>query len=219
MSAVGEIDRLIRERHLLKHPFYAAWSRGEISRETLRDYAGQYYHFESNFPRFVGATYAHLTDPAARRTLLANLIDEEGRDPTHPELWIDFGRGLGLTRRAIRDARPHPATRNLLATYERQTLHGSLASGLGALYAYESIFPEIAAEKSRGLREHYGIRSASAHEFFRVHATADIEHSGAERRLLARELGRSGRAVRDARAGARSSVDAWWKFLDAFPAD
>ncbi|HEV2230621.1 MAG TPA: iron-containing redox enzyme family protein, partial [Thermoplasmata archaeon] len=160
MASVANLDRLIRERHLLKHPFYQAWARGEVRRTTLANYAGQYYRFESNFPRYVAGTYAHLVEPSTRRTLLENLVDEEGRSPTHPELWVDFGRSLGLTARAVRSAAPSPATRALLKTYERCTLRGSAAAGLGALYAYESIFPEIAREKSRGLREHYGIRAA-----------------------------------------------------------
>jgi pyrroloquinoline-quinone synthase len=218
MSDLAELDRIVRERHLLKHPFYQAWSHGELSLSTLRDYAGQYYHFESNFPRFVGATYARLTDPKARRTLLENLVDEEGRSPTHPELWVHFARGLGLSGRAVRDGAPTPATRALCRTYERCTLEGSAAQGLGALYAYESIFPEIAQEKSRGLRAFYGIRAPSAHEFFRVHATADVAHAAAERRLLRTEMARSSSAARGAATATRSAIGAWWSFLDSFPA-
>ena len=99
--------------------------------------------------------------------------------------------------------------------YERAALNRSAASGLGALYAYESIFPEVAAEKSRGLRENYGIRSKDAHEFFRVHTLADQEHSAAERRLLAEEMRTPG-GRRAAMTAARQSRDAWWGFLDAF---
>ncbi len=38
------IDNDIAAKHLLKHPFYLAWTRGELSREALADYARQYYH-------------------------------------------------------------------------------------------------------------------------------------------------------------------------------
>jgi pyrroloquinoline-quinone synthase len=210
------IDRLLRERHLLKHPFYVAWSRGELPLETLREYAGQYYQFESNFPRYVAAAYAKLHNPADRRVLLDNLVDEEGHDPTHPELWLDFAEGLGLSRRAVTRARPLGATRELLQTYERLTAR-SPASGLAALYAYESIFPEIAAEKSRGLSENYGIRGRKTHEFFRVHTAADVEHSRAERRILNSTLARSPAERLVALRSARQAIGAWWSFLDAFP--
>jgi len=214
--ATAPIDALLRERHLLKHPFYVAWSRGELPIETLREYAGQYYQFESNFPRYVAAAYAKLRDPRQRRVLLDNLVDEEGRDPTHPELWLDFAQGIGLSRRAASRAPPLGATDALLRTYERLTA-GSPASALAALYAYESIFPEIAAEKSRGLRANYGIRDPRAHEFFRVHTGADVEHSRAERRILDTTLARSPAERLAALRSARQAIGAWWSFLDAFP--
>jgi pyrroloquinoline-quinone synthase len=215
---VAPIDRLLRERHLLKHPFYVAWSRGDLPLDTLRSYAGQYYHFESNFPRYVAAAYSQLREPAERRVLLDNLIDEEGRNPTHPELWLDFAEGLGLSRRAARSAKPTAPTRSLLSTYERLTAAGP-ASALAALYSYESIFPEIAAEKSRGIRAMYGIRDPKAHEFFRVHTGADVEHSRAERTILAAELARARGSRATARRAANEAIGSWWSFLDGFPCD
>ena len=213
---VGPIDALLRERHLLKHPFYVAWSSGELPLETLQEYAGQYYRFEAAFPRFVAAAYSRLENSDDRRVLLQNLIDEEGRPPTHPELWLDFARGIGLSRRATVGARPHGATQELLACYERLT-RKSPEEAVSALYAYESIFPEIAAEKSRGLRTHYGIRDRATHEFFRVHTGADVEHSRAERAVLSGLLEHSPRARLAALRASRSSIGAWWSFLDGFP--
>ncbi|HYB78899.1 MAG TPA: iron-containing redox enzyme family protein [Thermoplasmata archaeon] len=214
MTTIRDLDRLVRQRHLLRHPFYTAWSKGELPIETLRTYAGQYYHFEVNFPRFVAGAYSRVTDPASRRVLLENLIDEEGRSPTHPELWLDFARAIGAPPTPPRPTGP---TRRLLAAYERHALAGSAPGALGAFYAYESQFPEVAAEKSRGLRAHYGLRSRAAHEFFRVHTLADVEHSAAERRLLGDLLHSSTRAGRQAERGLQDSLDAWWAFLDGFP--
>lgn len=213
---VAPIDALLRERHLLKHPFYVAWSKGELPIDTLRSYARQYFQFESNFPRYVGAAYAQLSDPSHRRVLLENLVDEEGRDPTHPALWLDFARAIGASPRSVRAASPLGATRELLGAYEALTARGP-APALAALYAYESIFPEIAAEKSRGLRENYGITDPKAHEFFRVHTGADVEHSRAERAILSSRLANLPGERRAAMVAARRSIGAWWNFLDAFP--
>ncbi|HTT15419.1 MAG TPA: CADD family putative folate metabolism protein [Thermoplasmata archaeon] len=216
MTTVGGLDRMIRARHLLKHPFYTAWSRGEVSLPTLGRYAQQYYQFESNFPRYVAATYARLPVARLRRTLLENLVDEEGRDPTHPALWLDFAAALGVSRRAVEEARPTPATRRLLRTYADATFGRSAAAGLGALYAYESIFPEVAAEKSRGLREQYGLSDPKAHEFFRVHTAADVEHSAAERAVMRAVLRATPSEAATMERHCRRSIDAWWGFLDSF---
>jgi len=213
MVSVRDLDRLVDRRHLLKHPFYTAWARGEVPIETLRDYAGQYYHFEVNFPRFVAGAYARLERPEDRRVLLENLVDEEGRSPTHPELWMDFARSIGAS---VFARRPTPATRGLLRAYEENAVNGTAPSALGALYAYESQFPKVAAEKSRGLRESYGIRSKAAHEFFRVHTFADVEHSTAERRVLAHYLRGDSSNGAAAVRGVRESLAAWWSFLDSF---
>lgn len=216
--AVNNIEAIIRERHLLKHPFYVAWSMGEVERSTLQEYAGQYYQFERNFPRFVAGAYGRIEDPAGRRTLLENLNDEEGRDPTHPELWLRFAEGIGTSRAAVTRARVRSETRALLSNYERWTLAGSAPEALAALYAYESIFPEVAAEKARGLQEHYGVHDPRSLEFFRVHTEADVAHSRAERALLGRALKASPARRREAERATRATVDAWWKFLDGFTA-
>lgn len=216
MPGTTELDTAIRARHLLKHPFYVAWSAGTLPRENLREYAKQYYHFERAFPQYVAGAYSRLTDPVHRRILLENLIDEEGRDPTHPELWLEFANAIGVKREAVQKSRPRPATSQLCRAYERFTLHGTAPQALGALYSYESIFPEVAAEKSRGLREQYGVTEELAHEFFRVHTQADVAHSAAERELLAQAFrGRPG-AHRAALGAAQQTMGAWWRFLDDF---
>ncbi len=215
-DGIPELDAAIRARHLLKHPFYRAWSSGELPMENLREYAKQYYHFEREFPRYVASAYSKLTDPVGRRVLLENLIDEEGRDPTHPELWLQFANSIGVRRDAVVRSRPRPTTASLRRAYERMTFDGTAPEALGALYSYESIFPEVAAEKSRGLRENYHITDPQAHEFFRVHTDADVAHSGAERKLLRRELQGHPRARNEALAAAERAMTGWWRFLDDF---
>jgi pyrroloquinoline-quinone synthase len=217
MSVLRAIDASIERRHLLKHPFYTAWSNGDLPVETLRQYAGQYYHFESNFPRYVAGAYARLTRPEDRRVLLENLTDEEGRSPTHPELWVDFAHAIGSRWNARRPPPPRPATVGLARTYEALTLgRGSPAQALGALYAYERQFPAVAGEKSRGLRANYGVRSSAAHEFFRVHTEADVAHSAAERQILSHELRSEAPGDGGAAASVERTLGAWWAFLDSF---
>lgn len=75
MTTIRDLDRLVTRQHLLQHPFYTAWSKGELPMETLRDYAGQDHHFEVNFPRYVAGAYARIRNPRMRRVLLDNLVD------------------------------------------------------------------------------------------------------------------------------------------------
>lgn len=216
MDPTARLDAAIQRRHLLKHPFYQAWTKGELPIENLRSYAGQYYDFESNFPRYVAGVYAKETDGARRRVLLENLVDEEGRSPTHPEMWRKFATAIGAPDPALEPHRRLAGTRALCAAYEQLAVRGPVAGGLGALYSYESIFPEVAREKARGLRAHYGLHSRDALQFFKVHESADVAHSAAERALLDARIRGSPAARRQAEEGARRALGAWWTFLDEF---
>src|SRR5256885_15250407 len=137
-----QIDKDIAAKHLLKHPFYLAWARGELSREALADYARQYYHHVAAFPTYLSAVHANCDDQPVRRQLLDNLNDEEGGSPNHPELWLQFAKGLGLEEQAIRSTEKKGETENLINTFRSICREASTAEGLAALYAYESQIPE-----------------------------------------------------------------------------
>ena len=89
---LDKIDSDIAEKHLLKHPFYLAWTRGELSKEALADYALQYYHHVAAFPTYLSGLHANCDDQATRKQILSNLIDEETGSPNHSELWLKFAK-------------------------------------------------------------------------------------------------------------------------------
>src|SRR2546430_7060840 len=95
------IDRQIAAKHLLTHPFYLAWTRGELSRAALADYARQYYHHVAAFPTYLSAVHAGSDDQPTRRQLLNNLIDEEAGSPNHPELWLQFAEAVGVSKEEV----------------------------------------------------------------------------------------------------------------------
>ena len=49
-TMLDSLDALIEEHHLLKHPFYQAWTEGTLSKESLQLYAEQYYQHVRAFP-------------------------------------------------------------------------------------------------------------------------------------------------------------------------
>ena len=48
-----QADQEIAKYDLLKHPFYQAWSAGELTRKDLKFYAQQYFHQVSEFPTYL----------------------------------------------------------------------------------------------------------------------------------------------------------------------
>jgi len=208
---LDEIDNDIAANHLLKHPFYLAWTRGELSKEALRDYARQYYHHVAAFPTYLSAVHAKCEDQDVRKELLNNLIDEEAGSPNHPELWLQFAEGLGVAEDEARNTTKKPETKNLIETFRSVCGDGSTAEGLAALYAYESQIPAICESKIEGLRKHYGFTNPKHYQYFTVHIEADREHSAAERKMLSRYV--DNRNFGSVKASVNRVLDALWKML------
>jgi pyrroloquinoline-quinone synthase len=208
---LDQIDKDIATKHLLNHPFYLAWTRGELSREALADYARQYYQHVAAFPTYLSAVHAHCDDQATRREVLKNLIDEEAGSPNHPELWLNFAESLGVTARDVQQVEKWPETKNLIDSFRSVCRHGATAEGLAALYAYESQIPAICESKIDGLKKRYGFADPKHYEYFSVHIEADREHSAAERKLLGRHV--DDRNFESVRASVNRVLDALWEML------
>jgi pyrroloquinoline-quinone synthase len=211
------IDCKVTDKAMLAHPFYRAWTEGRLPLETLRAYARQYFHHVEAFPRAVSAVHSSCPDREGRRMLAENLAEEEGIEAgkqDHASLWLMFACGLGETEQAVHAQALNSETQVLIDTFARLSRQ-SYAAGLGALYAYERQFPAVAAAKIDGLVEHYGITDEDTLRFFRVHETADVEHSAVCRSLLDR-LPDSDKA--EAIAAGEELAEALWNFLSGVEA-
>src|SRR5690349_5169968 len=208
---LDKLDNDIAAKHLLKHPFYLAWTRGELSREALVDYAKQYYHHVAAFPTYLSAVHSGCDDQITRRQVLDNLIDEEAGQPNHPDLWKQFAGSLGVSEKEIAQTPKQPETARLIDTFRTVCRECSTAEGLAALYAYESQIPEICESKIDGLKKHYGVTNPTAYEYFSVHIEADREHSAAERDMLANQIGPAN--FQKVGASVQRVLDALWEML------
>jgi pyrroloquinoline-quinone synthase len=150
--------------------------------------------------------------------LAENLAEEEGLEAgkqDHATLWLMFACGLGESESAVRGQQLNAETQALIDTFGKLSRQ-SCAAGLGALYAYESQFPAVASAKIEGLIERYGITDEETLRFFRVHESADVQHSAVCRTLLDR-LG--GQEKEEAVAAAAELAGALWNFLSGVEAD
>ncbi len=185
-STSVKADERIAANKMLDHPYYRDWVAGELSRESLKDYAEQYFHHVETFPRAVSMTHALCDDREGRRMLAENLAEEEGVEAgktDHPALWMQFAQSMGASRDSVANARLYEGTTNLIDAFRRLS-RKSYAAGLGALYAYESQMPDVARTKIDGLKRNYGVDDEDALRFFSVHEVADDEHAEVCRKLL-----------------------------------
>ena len=206
------LDRKIANRNVLLHPFYQAWNAGTLTREALQDYAAQYYKHVAAFPTYLSAAHSNTPDPETRRVLLQNLCDEEAGHPNHPELWLQFAAGMGVSSADAESAPARPETAALIGTFQDICRNESYTDAIAALYAYESQIPEVSSTKIAGLKSRYNVTDDDTLKYFAVHAEADVVHRAEERALLAKHIKTSAQADSANRAADRA-LDAVWNLL------
>lgn len=181
------IEAAVAEHAMLSHPFYEAWSAGKLNQDVIGKYAAQYYAHVKAFPTYVSAVHSRCDDLRVRQLLLENLIEEERGADNHPELWMRFAEGLGVSRPEVNDAQLLPSTTESVSRLKAMTGNEDYRLGIAALYAYESQIPEVAKTKRTGLKAFYGIEDARAVSFFTVHESADLVHRQSEMKVLSRK--------------------------------
>ncbi|GAB4323259.1 MAG: TenA family transcriptional regulator [Candidatus Zixiibacteriota bacterium] len=211
-QVLDQIDSLIQRKSILNHPFYVAWEKGELTREQLATYAKMYYPHVAAFPQYLVTTGATADDPLVKAEIDSNLIDELNHPKPHTELWLDFAESLGHDRADVSTAKPHPAAKNIVDTFN-ELAQKNAACGLAALYAYESQQPEVAEAKTKGLKSHYNISEPAAHAYFDVHGEIDILHRNGERKALSRLLN-DGADSDEVIQAVERALDAYWALLD-----
>lgn len=210
-TLLESIDRLVEKYHLLKHPFYQAWTHGTLSKESLGLYAEQYYQHVRAFPENLRQLAGRTSGPL-KVVVNDNLAEELDPVAPHPMLWRQFAESLGVSGAALDATRPLPGIAALLDTYDEVSAQGSIAQAIAAFYAYEAQVPEIATQKISGLRRFYGITETRALAYFAVHEEADVRHRAAWREWLAKD--NDGEAL-GVLCAAERSLKALWGALDA----
>jgi pyrroloquinoline-quinone synthase len=188
MELIDRIDEARERWDVLKHPFYVRWERGELTRDELAHYAGEYRHAVVALARAAEAA----GDPKHAR-----------EEADHIGLWDDFAAALD----APLDRAPAAATRACADAWARDDGLEALA----VLYAIESAQPAIAETKLRGLVEHYGFAEGPATEYFALHAKRDIEHAAEARDALVEASPRDEDGLV---AAAQAALRANWWLLD-----
>jgi pyrroloquinoline-quinone synthase len=189
MELCAKIGKARRRWDVLKHPFYERWECGELTREELAFYAGE---------------YRHAVVALARAAAVAGDEDHAREESDHIALWDDFAAALD----APLDREPTPETVECAAAWSPAERFRALA----VLYAIESAQPAISRTKLAGLVEHYGFHAAApAARYFRLHAERDIEHARAAREALVKAPPADVEALA---AAAERALEANWRLLD-----
>ena len=209
-----------------------AWPRftaGEVARERLHIHLEQEYAtYVRDFPVLVGRAYVQCPIPAVRRELAENLYEEEtgglaaGRP--HPELFLEYPRGLGMDLDRFARVELLPAAAEYRRTIDALTIARGwvLAACVATIFiegtSHERGELEPAASKrplppleQHPLVKHYGLPLESL-ALTKAHRAVEGNHRAAAWRSVLDHAPASERA--EAVAGMEQVLDAWLRYRD-----
>ena len=174
---ISEIDRIIEERSLLKHPFYQSWSDGKLTRGALAGYSKEYYQLVKAVPIFM----TQLIESAPQ--YMQNELDfNQQEEFSHINLWERFAAGLEVSYEELNNYEGLYTTNHAISGMH--TLMSSFVSGSTAMYALEKEIPKISQTKLEGLAEFYGLTSEDVTKYFKEHMEADIRHTASWKKAI-----------------------------------
>jgi pyrroloquinoline-quinone synthase len=238
MDVIARIDEARQRWNVLEHSFYRRWSAGELSAQELALYAGQYRHAVLALAD-ASQALAEKATPEHRPGLERHATEEA----SHVAIWDEFAEAACAkaprteARRtkaspaeapgggAVVSPTAHPKTAAALPETERcaqaWTAGEDALEHLAVLYAVEASQPQIAETKLEGLVERYGYGAEGpATEYFRLHASLDVEHAAQAKalieRLMGEDAGDAGAAAKGELmlARAEAALQANWELLD-----
>lgn len=185
---IAELDAIIAQYNLNKHPFYQEWRAGTLPTEKLRAYGAQYAHFVGT----IDEGWETLGEEAYAR-----------EERVHELLWSQFQAEVGAG-----DFPPEPSTDTLVRA--ARNAFRTVPEAVGALYSFEAQQPSTSRSKLDGLREHYEL-TWRGQEYFRVHADDFAEAES----LRARATQLSDAEFARAKSACSVVCAAMWQALDS----
>jgi pyrroloquinoline-quinone synthase len=198
------IEQARTEWNVLEHPFYQRWSAGELSRDELAGYSGQYRYATEAIAR-MSADIATAA-PASEK---AGLQEHAREEADHIALWDDFVGAVGGT---VGDE----PTAETLECVETWTRSDGFGRQLARMYAVESGQPAISETKAEGLAAHYDIHDGPGNRYFTLHREMDVEHADEGRKLIERHMDEF--SEDDLVEAAEQAFRANWRLLDGVSA-
>lgn len=121
-------ERLLLAMEQKDHWAWPAFTAGLVPKSRLHLHLEQEYEtYVRDFPVLVARAYVNCPIPSARRELIENVYEEEtgglaaGRP--HPELFLDYPRGLGMDLARFERIELLPAARRYRDFLDESTLH------------------------------------------------------------------------------------------------
>lgn len=181
---VRELQQMVRKKHSKDHPIIGMIERGELDRDQLKGFVGQFYlFFPKPFPKPIAAMLGRCPDdPVLEKMWIENVVEEGTGEITgtdsHKGLYLRFAEACGLAKAELDRVAPLPETEAFLdwrelLLYQRSWLELYASQG----FCLEGTAGERMARIVKGLTQRYGFsRDSEDIRYWTLHMSVDEEH-------------------------------------------
>ena len=169
------LENAVLERHCANHPMTEKWAKGELSRNALRGWAVEHWHWVSHMPTPNFYICAHAPKDVINLQV-SNYHDETDEERPHLDIVLRFAAANGADIDEVKAGRGLPTTRAWVDWLTRTALQESWIAGIAATrVGTESQSPMLYSKVLPALREKYKYDEAEIEHFW-LHSEVDIEH-------------------------------------------
>lgn len=212
----GRLRAVPEARYHHRHPFNLRMHAGELTREEIRRWILNRFHYQRNIPIKDALILAKLETPELRRLWIRRIQDHDGRRPDEGgiERWLRLGEAAGLDREALLAGEDVlPGVRLAVEGYVNLCRLGTpleaVAASLTELFA-----PDLMRTRIDAFERHYAWLDAQGLRYFRRRIGQGRQDSGEALELVV-EWAR-GRADQERAVAALAyKCDVLWALLDA----
>ncbi|MDZ8025719.1 MAG: TenA family transcriptional regulator [Nostoc sp. DedQUE01] len=190
--AKNSFQKIADNHPLWNHEFLTQCRTGNLFLADVQILAVQMYKFSKEFNRILASILSCCQDESTQLVILENLFDEMGQgdvSKSHPELFRQFTRALGIHDETLAALPTAPETRALIDTYLQIPHKYGYLAALGAVcYASEGIVSSLYTQLYKGI-----VGAAPLPEesliFFEVHINIDDSHAAKLAAVIEAQIG------------------------------
>ncbi|MDZ8241564.1 MAG: iron-containing redox enzyme family protein [Nostoc sp. ChiQUE01a] len=190
--AKNSFQKIADNHPLWNHEFLMQCRTGNLFLADVQILAVQMYKFSKEFNRILASILSCCQDESTQLVILENLFDEMGQgdvSQSHPELFRQFTRALGIHDETLAALSTAPETRALIDTYLQIPHKYGYLAALGAVcYASEGIVSSLYTQLYKGIVGAAPLPKESL-IFFEVHINIDDSHAAKLAAVIEAQIG------------------------------
>ncbi|MFI7642831.1 pyrroloquinoline-quinone synthase PqqC [Nonomuraea sp. NPDC049400] len=209
--------RAVPEKHYHHlHPFNQRMHAGELSRDELRGWILNRFHYQRHIPIKDAFIVGKLATPELRRMWLRRIQDHDGTTPGEGgiERWLRLGEAAGLDRDLLLSGEGVlPGVRLAVDGYVNLCRNGSVLEAVAASLT-ELFAPDLMRTRIAAFERHYPWIDPEGLRYFQIRVSQGRRDSG-EALSLVLNWARSRTDQDKAVAALAYKCDVLWALLDA----